>query len=812
MDAYDPHAIERKWQQAWDEAGAFLTPNPDDPAAADARASRTSSRCSRTRRGRCTWATSSSTRSATCSRASARRNGWTVLHPIGFDSFGLPAENAAIREGGHPREIIERNIAHITREMKRMGWSLDWNRVIAAHEPEYYRWTQWLFLKLLEAGLAYRKAAPVKWCPNDQAVLANEQVRDGHCEYCGAEVVSKNLEQWFFKTTAYADELLDELEHIDWFDRIKAMQRNWIGRSEGAEILFRIDELGVDVPVFTTRPDTLFGATFFVLAPEHPLVEQLAERAPDAAELREYVRKAGAKRGEERAAAEEKTGVFTGFTATNPVNDAQIPIWVADYVLMDYGTGAIMAVPAHDERDFAFAQKFELPIVHVVAPPGGEVEEAAAYVAHGEDEVLVNSAPFSGMSAPEGKKAIVDWLGESGRGKPAVSFRLRDWGFSRQRYWGCPIPIVYCDDCGEVPVPEDQLPVVLPEIDDYRPKGIAPLASAEEWVRTPCPRCGKPGRREVETMDTFVDSSWYFLRYCDAHNDDGAVGQGDRRLVVPGRPVHRRRRPRGDAPDLRALFHQGAERPRPRRLPRAVPDPLHQRLGAARRDEDVEVEGQRDRAGRADRDVRRRPGAALHPVHRPGGRGHGVDRRGDRGHAAVRPPPLPARVGGRGARARRGRAGERRCRERRTQTIAKVSDDIGRRQSFNTAISAVMELVNELSRAGADDPAARFAAETAVSLIQPYAPHVAEELWERLGHEPPLGRAVAGRRRVDAAARHGRARAPGERQGARPDPGAGGPVGGRADRARAGVGEGAGASRRPRSRVRSSSRTSSSTS
>ena len=472
MDAYDPHAIERKWQQAWDEAGAFLTPNPDDPATADA-----------SRKNYVLEMLPYPSGSLhmghvlvyTIGDVIARfrsRNGSTVLHPIGFDSFGLPAENAAIREGVHPREIIERNIANITREMKRMGWSLDWDRVIAAHEPTYYRWTQWLFLKLFEAGLAYRKAAPVKWCPKDQVVLANEQVRDGRCEYCGTEVISKNLEQWFFRTTAYADELLDELDHIDWFERIKAMQRNWIGRSEGAEVLFRIDELGVDVPVFTTRPDTLFGATFFVLAPEHPLVEQLAERAPDAAELREYVRKAGAKRGEERAAAEEKTGVFTGFTATNPVNDEQIPIWVADYVLMDYGTGAIMAVPAHDERDFAFARRFELPIVHVIAPADGEVDEGAAYVAHTEGEVLVNSGRFSGMPAPEGKRAIVDWLGETGRGKPAVSYRLRDWGFSRQRYWGCPIPIVYCEDCGEVPGARgSELPVVLPEIDDYRPKG-----------------------------------------------------------------------------------------------------------------------------------------------------------------------------------------------------------------------------------------------------------------------------------------------------------------------------------------------------
>jgi leucyl-tRNA synthetase len=734
VDAYDPHAIERKWQAVWDEAGAFLTPNPADPAAADV-----------TRKNYVLEMLPYPSGTLhmghvlvyTIGDVLARfrsRNGWTVLHPIGFDSFGLPAENAAIREGVHPREIIERNIAHITQEMKRMGWSLDWDRVIAAHEPSYYRWTQWLFLKLYEAGLAYRKAAPVKWCPKDQVVLANEQVRDGHCEYCGTEVVSKNLEQWFFKTTAYADELLDELDHIDWFDRIKAMQRNWIGRSEGAEILFRIDELGVDVPVFTTRPDTLFGATFFVLAPEHPLVEQLAERAPDAAELREYVRKAGAKRGEERAAAEDKTGVYTGFTATNPVNGEQIPIWVADYVLMDYGTGAIMAVPAHDERDFAFAQRFGLPIVHVVAPAGGEVDESVAYVAHTDDEVLVNSGQFSGMPVPEGKRAIVEWLGESGRGKPAVSYRLRDWGFSRQRYWGCPIPIVYCEDCGEVPVPEGQLPVELPDIEDYRPKGIAPLASAEEWVHVPCPRCGKPGRREVETMDTFVDSSWYFLRYCDAHNEtapwdkeivdwwcpvDQYIGGADHAVMhlIYARFFMKALNDLGLVgfrEPFQTLFTNGWVQLGGTKMSKSKgnvvgPDELIEAYGAdpvrlyilfiGPADEDMEwtdggIEGMQ-------RFVRR-----LYRL---------VSEVAERASGEEAPPNELARKA--------------------HATIAKVSDDIGRRQSFNTAISAVMELVNELSRAGTDDAAARFAAETAVSVIQPYAPHVAEELWAKLGHE-----------------------------------------------------------------------------
>jgi leucyl-tRNA synthetase len=733
VDRYDTKQIESKWQRVWSEARAFEVSNPD-PATAD-----------RSRKSYVLEMLPYPSGTLHMGHVLVytigdvlarfrRRKGWTVLHPIGFDSFGLPAENAAIREGGHPREITERNIAHITSEMKRMGWALDWDRVIAAHDPDYYRWTQWLFLKLYEAGLAYRKAAPVKWCPSDQAVLANEQVRDGHCEYCGAEVVSKNLEQWFFKTTAYADELLDDLATIDWADRIKAMQRNWIGRSEGAEILFRIDELDLDVPVFTTRPDTLFGATFFVLAPEHPLVERLAERSPNSDELLEYVRRAGAKRGEERAAAEEKTGVFTGFYASNPVNEAQIPIWVADYVLMDYGTGAIMAVPAHDERDYEFARRFDLPVVQVVAPVDGEVDAGSAFVSHSEREALVNSAQFDGMSAPEGKRAIVEWLGERGRGRPAVSYRLRDWGFSRQRYWGCPIPIVYCDDCGEVPVPESELPVVLPDVEDFRPKGIAPLAAAQEWVRTPCPRCGGEGRREVETMDTFVDSSWYFLRYCDARNAnapwsteivdwwcpvDQYIGGADHAVMhlIYARFFMKALNDLGllgFREPFQTLFTNGWVQLGGTKMSKSRgnvigPDELIDTYGAdpvrlyilfiGPADEDMEwteegIEGMV-------RFVRR-----LHRL---------VSEVAERGPTAE----PPANELSRKAHA----------------TIAKVTDDVGRRQSFNTAIAAVMELVNELSRAGADDLAARFAAETAVSLLQPYAPHVTEELWERLGHE-----------------------------------------------------------------------------
>ena len=511
MDRYDPQTIEAKWQRVWEDERAFYVPNPEPGAE---------------REKKFYMLEMLPYPSGTLHMGHVlnytlgdvlthfrRRNGAVVLRPMGYDSFGLPAENAAIREGGHPREIIERNIAHIRSEMRRLGWAVDWDREASAHEPEYYRWTQWLFLKFFEAGLAYRKEAPVNWCPNDQTVVANEYVIDGKCERCGAEVIAMNMEQWFFRITAYADQLLADLELIDWPERTKTIQTNWIGRSEGADVLFRVEELDIDIPVFTTRPDTLFGATFFVLAPEHPLVDELAND-----EVREYVRKAGARSVAERQT-KDKDGVFTGHYAVNPVNGERIPIWVADYVLMDYGTGAIMAVPAHDERDLEFARQYDLPVRQVIDE---------------ETNVLIDSGDFTGLPAEEAKEKIIQWLREQGRGAPAVSYRLRDWSFSRQRYWGCPIPVVYCEDDGIVPVPEEDLPVLLPEVEDYRPKGKPPLASNEEWMNVPCPRCGKPARREADTMDTFVDSSWYFLRYCDPHNDQAPF---DRRLVDYWMPV-----------------------------------------------------------------------------------------------------------------------------------------------------------------------------------------------------------------------------------------------------------------------------------
>src|SRR5271155_5445074 len=459
-----------------------------------------------------------------------RRTGHRVLHPMGYDAFGLPAENHAIQTGVHPRDSTAASIAAFQRQFREWGISIDWSREFGTHEPRYYRWTQWIFLEMLRAGLAYRKEAAVNWCPNDATVLANEQVIDGHCERCGAQVELRQLEQWFLRITDYAERLLDDLDTIDWPEHVKTMQRNWIGRSEGAEVIFRCEELGIDYPVFTTRPDTLFGATFFVMAPEHPDLERLVAGTEHEQAVREYVNHALTETNEERGNAEKpKTGVPLGRYVPNPVNGEEIPMYVADYVLMEYGTGAIMAVPAHDERDYAFARAFDLPVRRVIegASEGdrdanlpGTDEQGLPYSGDGP---LVNSrADFDGMDNRGALTAIVAWLDREGKGHASINYRLRDWLVSRQRYWGCPIPIVYCESCGLVPVPREQLPVELPDIEDYTPKGRSPLAAAEDWVRTSCPSCEGEARRETDTMDTFVDSSWYFLRYCDPANGEAA--------------------------------------------------------------------------------------------------------------------------------------------------------------------------------------------------------------------------------------------------------------------------------------------------
>jgi leucyl-tRNA synthetase len=457
-----------------------------------------------------------------------RMRGFNVLFPIGFDAFGLPAENAAIQRGIHPKEWTYRNIDNMRRQLKRMGTMFDWQREAISADPEYYRWTQWFFIQLFKRGLAYRKLSAVDWCPKDNTTLAREQVIGDNrvCERCGTPVIKKNLEQWFFKATDYADELLN-FASLDWPERVKTLQTNWIGKSEGASVTFPT-ESGADVEVFTTRPDTLWGATFMVFSPEHPLVDQVTSREQRAA-VEAYKLQAARQSDIEREAADkEKTGVFTGGYAVNPVNNERIPIWIADYVLMSYGTGAIMAVPAHDERDFAFARKYDLKIVPVIQPEGVLLDGATMEAAHEHEGVMINSGIFDGTPATNDKgmanpaiRAVTEWLEQKRIGKRAVNYRYRDWLISRQRYWGAPIPMIYCEQHGWNPVPDDQLPVLLPDDVAWRPTGESPLKLHPTWRNAVCPIGGEPAVRETDTMDTFMCSSWYHLRYLSPHYDKG---------------------------------------------------------------------------------------------------------------------------------------------------------------------------------------------------------------------------------------------------------------------------------------------------
>lgn len=462
-----------------------------------------------------------------------RMSGFNVFEPMGYDAFGLPAENYAIKTAVHPQDSTQRNISVIREQLKTMGAMYDFDYEVDTSKPEYYKWTQWVFLQLYKMGLAYRANAPVNWCPNDQTVLANEQVVDGQCERCGTAVIRKAMTQWFFKITAYADKLLEGLDRIDWPERTKLMQRNWIGRSEGVEIGFKILDSTDEIRVFTTRPDTLFGATYMVLAPEHPLVQKITK--PEyRSEVNEYVDLVAHENEIERTSTtKEKTGVPTGAFAVNPINGEKIPIWIADYVLSTYGTGAVMAVPAHDQRDFEFATKYKLPIRIVVRPKDGELAEPldVAFVEEGKG---VNSGKFTGMESSKVWDGIADELQRTGAGIRKVNYRLRDWLLSRQRYWGAPIPIVHCDSCGEVAVPDKDLPVLLPYDVEFRPSGESPLARNEKFVNTTCPKCGSPAKRDADTMDTFVDSSWYFLRYLSPHLDSGPF---DKELVSNWLPV-----------------------------------------------------------------------------------------------------------------------------------------------------------------------------------------------------------------------------------------------------------------------------------
>jgi leucyl-tRNA synthetase len=667
-----------------------------------------------------------------------RRQGMRVLHPMGYDAFGLPAENHAISTGQHPRESTNASIASFQRQFREWGISIDWSREFGTHEPRYYRWTQWIFLKLFERGLAYRGEAAVKWCPHDQTVLANEQVIDGRCERCGHLVEVRQLEQWFFRITDYADRLLDDLDTIEWPAHVKTMQRNWIGRSEGAEVTFRNEELGIDYPVFTTRPDTLFGATFFVMAPEHPDVFRLVEGTEQEQAVHAYVNNVLTEANEDRGDAErEKTGIFLGRHVVNPVNGERLPMYVADYVLMEYGTGAIMAVPAHDARDHEFARKFDLPIREVVG--GGEDVQAEAYTGDGP---LMNSHPdFDGLPNREALERIVAWLDREGKGHASVNYRLRDWLLSRQRYWGCPIPVIHCERCGIVPVPEDQLPVLLPDVADYAPKGRSPLAAAEDWVNVSCPSCGGPALRETDTMDTFVDSSWYFMRYTDADNDEAPW---DPDVIARWMPVDQYiggvehailhlMYARFFTKALADLGHLSFQEPFARLFTQGMitregakmsksrgnvisPQSYIERFGADTARAYILFIGPPDQ----DADW---TDSGVEGVHRFLARLWRLS-----AETADQTPdhPVPDELSD---------ADEELLRKSHW-AIEKVTNDVAGRFAFNTAIAAVMELTNTISKQREEgDPspgALRFALATAASLLFPFAPHTAADAYERL--------------------------------------------------------------------------------
>ena len=524
---YNPASIEAKWQKHWDEAGTlnaeadhskpkfyplieFPYPSGQGLHVGHPRSNTAMDIIARKR----------------------RMEGYNVLFPIGYDAFGLPTENFAIKNHVHPAVVTKQNIDHFREQLKRLGFSFDYTREINTTDPKYYKWTQWIFLKLFEHGLAYKAEMPINWCTSCKCGLANEEVVNGVCERCGSEVVRKVKSQWMLKITAYAQKLLDGLDDVDFIEKVKIQQRNWIGRSEGAEVDFTLTT-GDKLRIYTTRPDTLFGATYMVISPEHPLLEQRRDIISNYDEIAEYRAAAARKSDFERTELnKDKTGVrIEGLRAVNPVNGKEIPVWVSDYVLMGYGTGAIMAVPAHDERDYAFAKKFGIPMVEVVA--GGDISSEP--YTDISDGVMVNSDFLNGKTVAEAKKSIIDWLTEKGLGERKVNYKLRDWVFSRQRYWGEPIPLVKCDKCGWVPVPFEQLPVTLPEVEHYEPTddGESPLSTMTDWVNTTCPHCGGPARRETDTMPQWAGSSWYFLRYIDPHNDNELAAMDQLRYWLP---------------------------------------------------------------------------------------------------------------------------------------------------------------------------------------------------------------------------------------------------------------------------------------
>jgi len=661
--------------------------------------------------------------------------GYKVLHPMGWDAFGSPAENDAIKKGVQPAIGTRANVQNFKRQLNEIGAMYDWTREVNTTDPEYYKWTQWIFLKMFKHGLAYKAFMPVNWCPSCKTGIANEDVVNGRCERCGTEVTKKELNQWMLRITKYADRLLDNLQNLDWPEKVKTMQANWIGRSEGAEVTFQAikpDGSHVPLKIFTTRPDTLFGATYMVMAPEHPLLPEIT--TPDRkAAVHAYTEKVKSESDIDRAAKTEKTGAFTGAYAINPVNDAKIPIWTADYVLMAYGTGAIMAVPAHDERDYEFAKKFGLPIVEVISSEQGI--ENAAFIGDG---VMVNSGQFNGRTSSEGKQAVITLLQAKGVGRGTINYKLRDWVFSRQRYWGEPIPIVHCARCGPIPVDEKDLPVRLPEVERYQPTGTgeSPLAAIDRWVNVPCPKCGGPAKRETDTMPQWAGSSWYFLRYASPHATEALITESGKQWL----PVD--------------MYVGGIEH--------AVLHLLYSRfftmflhdIGIVDFEEPFKRlfnQGMITYAGKSGKveKMSKSKGNVVNPDDLV--RDYGCDSL-RMYELFVGPPELDAEWNDNGIEGvhrflkrawhwvtmHDGRWADVPSREMLTERHMLVKNVTERLESFrmNTIVSSFMEFINAV--ASMREAPDRETVETFLVAIAPFAPHFAEELWQRTGHEPSV--------------------------------------------------------------------------
>lgn len=708
-----------------------------------------------------------------------RMKGYNVLHPIGYDSFGMPAENAAIQKGASPAVWTKNNVAEMTAQFKELGYSYDWDRAVYTYRPDYYKWTQWIFLQFYKHGLAYKKTAPVNWCPSCATVLANEQVEDGECWRCGSTVTKKDLSQWFFKITQYADELLNDLNQLQgWPERVRLMQENWIGRSEGAQLEFAVPAVGEKLTVYTTRPDTVYGVTFAVVAPEHPIVERLIEggHIPTATveQVRAFQEKMKGLNEITRTSTEtEKEGIYLGVDLINPFNGETVQLWIANYVLMEYGTGAVMGVPAHDQRDFEFAKKIGLPIKVVIQNPEGSLDAATMTEAYTEAGPLVNSGPFDGTPNEEAKAKITAFAAEQSFGQGKVNYRLRDWLISRQRAWGAPIPMVYCDDCGTVPVPDEQLPVLIPDDLDFSGQGSSPLARHEGFMNCPCPQCGKPAKRESDTMDTFVDSSWYFLRYADAQNPDQVFDKEKAAYWMPvdqyvggiehavlhllyARFFTKALRDFGylnvDEP-FKALLTQGMVLLDGSKMSKSKgnlvsPEEMIAKYGAdacrlfimfaapAERDldwTDAGIEG----AYRFVNRFYRMAMSAIPTIHHA------------RSLLPVQTGNMAAMMGAMTmaelaeglAKATTLSEADKDLRRTTHATLKKVTIDLYERFAFNTAISGMMELSNaiyayreKVAEAEQSSLVIAEAIQTAVLMIAPFCPHLADELWHNLGY------------------------------------------------------------------------------